>query len=119
MLKGYIEKIGMACTDLFAINYDLKKFEKCEEVLKRGLSHFELFPGIKNYSLVYFHLEKMMVELRMRYKKEDATSLIKDYDQLYLKAKEALKTALSDSHLYTLVTCMMSCARNKQLLLGK
>lgn len=29
MLKGYIEKIGMSCTDLFVIHYDLKNFDKC------------------------------------------------------------------------------------------
>jgi predicted ABC-class ATPase len=68
---------------------------------------------------VYFQLEKMLLELRMKLKKEDPAVLVKGYEELYNKAKEALETAPTDSHLYTLAVCMMTAARNKQILLGK
>lgn len=61
--------MSMGYSDLFAIYYDKNQFEKCEEALRKGLKTFEYFPGVKNYSAIYFQLEKMLMELRIHYKK--------------------------------------------------
>lgn len=79
MLRGYIEKIGEACSDLFIIHYDVNEFDKSEKHLKKGLDTFELFPGVKMHSPIYFQLEKLMLEMRTKYKKEDPSTLVRDY----------------------------------------
>ena len=46
---------------------------------------------------MYFQLEKMLLELRLKLKKEDLAVLVKGSKELYNKAKEALETALGRS----------------------
>jgi hypothetical protein len=60
-----------------------------------------------------------MLDLFMEYHKESKETLIKNYDELYNTARDAIQDAPSDEHRRTLAICMLTCAQKKQILLDK